>query len=482
MDHVTARFKVISDNTGVATEIPVIVLESGPLLPLVDYLLEHSRTRSFSWMIKVTQGVGLFLDYMSANQDCFDDPKKLFKTFMLRLETGTIGEDGYDPSGLGWFGMRASTGRQLTYSLSEFFNWMAENYGTKPVNPWREATNYEEKLNWAAWHQKHNRAFLGHTWSREGASSVVKRARAMMKRAPVVNCEGVKFFPEDRFNDLLSRGFIVPGKQKSRRIQERLNLRDILITMLMHYGGLRISEPFHLYVHDVMPDPADRSRAYVRIFHPSEGDAPPDWLDAKGKPIECKREAYLRSKYGLRPRNMYYLSDQLCAGWKNNALDSKKNYIDVHWFPLWSGEMFLKIWTLYMIQRIQKACDHPFAFVTAEGKPYAIDSFMFAHRRAVERIGLTPAKDLGTTPHGHRHAYGQRLQRLDVTKPTIKKAMHHASIESQEVYTEASNAKVMRELDAAMARLEAGQSQAPDFLSFGFEDVDSLGLFYNPKK
>jgi hypothetical protein len=38
--------------------------------------------------------------------------------------------------------------------------------------------------------------------------------------------------------DLLFKGFIVPGKQKSPRIEERLNLRDILITMLLHYGGL----------------------------------------------------------------------------------------------------------------------------------------------------------------------------------------------------------------------------------------------------
>lgn len=68
--------------------------------------------------------------------------------------------------------------------------------------------------------------------------------------------------------DLLFQGFIVPGKQKSPRIDERLNLRDILITMLLHYGGLRMSEPFHLYVHDVIHDDTAPGTALVKVYHP----------------------------------------------------------------------------------------------------------------------------------------------------------------------------------------------------------------------
>lgn len=485
MQHTTVRAKIHRDNTGIVTEIPVIITESGPLQPLIGYLLERSHSRSFSWMQKMTQSVGLLLDYMAANHDCFDDPKELFQTFVQRLYTGTAGEDGTDHSGLYWQGMSLSLVRQLTFQLSDFSDWMAEKQGTKPLNPWREATRFEEMLNWAAWHQQHNRAFLAHTWDRKGASHAVKRARnALLKRTPVIDHERVKRFPEDRIEELLFKGFIVPGKQASRRIEIRLNLRDILITMLMHYGGVRMSEPFHLYVHDVLPDPFHPDRAYVRIFHPSEGVAPPDWFDVKDQPIRCNREAYLRGKYGMRPRDQYFPTDQLHAGWKGNALDSKAHFMDVHWYPTWTGELFMKLWILYMAQRVQKTCDHPFAFITEKGKPYAIDSFGRAHRRAVERIGMTPAKAIGTTPHGHRHAYGQRLTDAEIDPIFRKKALHHKSLESQIVYTEPDRARLTKMLDAATKRLEAGQTlPPPDFMAYGFEDVDPLGLMSgsNPK-
>ncbi len=482
MAHTTVRAKVFRDNTGVATEIPVILTEFGVIQPLVDYLLNKSKTHSFSWMQKLTQGIGLLLDYWEANRSCFDDPKELFESFVERLYSGTNGENGTDPSGLYWNGKRRVLVRQLVLQISGFMDWMAEKDGVNSLNPWREATRCEEMLNWAAWNQKHNRAFLAHTWDRNGASQAVKRARnILLKKTLFVYNGGVKYFPEDKIEDVLFAGFIVPGKQRSRRIEERLNVRDMLITMLMHYGGVRVSEPFHLYVHDVLPDPIRPQKAYVRIFHPSDGQAPPDWRDATGNPIECIRESYLRGKYGLRPRDKYALSDQLHAGWKENAVELPGSFMSIVWFPTWTGELFLKLWNFYMIQRAVKDCDHPFAFITKDGKPYSIDSFMRAHKRAVERIGLVAAKGCGTTPHGHRHAYGQRMSDAKIAPLFIKRAMHHKSLESQIVYTEPSAKKVTDMLDVAARRLDESVSAPPiDFLKYGFEDVDPLGLFSGP--
>jgi site-specific recombinase XerD len=483
MDHTTVRAKVHRDNTGIIMEIPVIITEAGPLNPLLDFLLEKAHGRSFSWMQKMTQAVGLLLDYMDANHGCFEDPKELFQTFVQRLYTGTVGEDGLDPSGLFWFPKPAYLVRQLTNQLSDFSDWMAERLDTKPLNPWRDATRYEEMLNWAAYYQKHGRSFLGHTWYRERASEAAKRAKnTLLKRGQKIDYDGVKFFPDDRIMDLLFKGFIVPGKQKSRRFEERLNLRDILITVLMHFGGVRVSESFHLYVHDVLPDPLHPERAMVRIYHPSEGLAPNDWHDAKGKVIKCNRDAYLRGKYAIRPRDQYFSTDQLHAGWKGNLLDSKAHFMHIHWFPTWSGELFLKLWNLFLIQRALKDCDHPFAFVTEEGKPYAVDSFVRTHARAVERIGLTPAKILGTTPHGHRHAFGQRMTDAGIDPIIIKKALHHKSLESQVVYTEPQVDKVTQMLDNATKALNNGQSlPPPDVLKYGFEDVDPMGFLSGSK-
>jgi len=486
MDHTTVRARIHRDNTGTLIEIPVIITEAGPIQPLLEFLLEMAHVRSFTWMQKMTQGIGLLLDYMAANHNSFEDPKILFQTFVQRLYTGTIGEDGLDPSGLFWLPKSTAIVRQLTNQLSAYSDWMANRMGTAPLNPWRKATRYEEMLNWAAYHQKHGRSFLGHTWYQACASETAKRAKnTLLKRNQSIVHAGVKVFPDDRIMDLLFKGFIIPGKQKNRRIEERLNLRDILITILMHFGGVRESEPFHLYVHDVQVDPFHTERAMVRIFHPSEGRAPGDWNNVKGTVITCNREAYLRGKYGMRPRNLYFKTNRLHAGWKGNSPDdSKLNFMHIHWFPTWGGELFMKLWNLYLIQRVAKNGHHPFAFVTEKGLPHALDSFSDAHGRAVERIGLMPAKMLGTTPHGHRHAYGQRMTEAKLNPKILQMALHHKSLESQAVYTKPQINLMTQVLNQATMNLNDGKKLSPpDFLSYGFEDVDPMSLLsgLNPK-
>ena len=487
MTHTVVRYKVVRDNTGIHEEIPVILTEFGPLQPLIQYILKHRHMLSESNTNKLVQAVGLLIDYMEANHQAFASPEDLFNTFVQRLYSGTVGVDGSDPSGLYWDARKPPLVRVLVNHLSRFSDWMAQEQGTKQLNPWRQATRAEEQLAWAAWQHQRNRSFLGHTMSVDVAALKVSQARSiLLKKSPVIDHDAVKYFPADRMVDLLFKGFIVPGKQKSPRIEERLNLRDILITMLLHYGGLRMSEPFHLYVHDVIHDDTELGSALVRVFHPSLGQAPGDLLDAKGKPVACDRATYLRDKYGLLPRTDYKSSHTLHAGWKGNALDSKQHFMHVHWAPRWAGKLFWKLWVFYMAQRDQLNPDHPYAFVTREGKPYSIDAFEDAHAKAVKRIGLVPAKSLGTTPHGHRHAYGQRLSDLHLDAVFLKKALHHKSLESQLVYTEPDRVKLNRAIDAALAReaKEDGTTLTPpDFLAYGFKDVDPLGLFsgQNPR-
>ena len=485
MTHTVVYYKVGRDNTGIHEEIPVILTEFGPLQPLIHYILKHRHRLSESNTNKLVQAVGLMIDYLEANHHAFDNPNELFNTFVQRLYSGTVGIDGNDPSGLYWDARSPAVVRVLVNHLSRFSDWMAQEYGTKQLNPWRQATRTEEQLAWAAWQHQRNRAFLGHTMSVNVAALEVSRARStLLKKTPVIDHEPVKYFPADRMVDLLFRGFIVPGKQKSPRIEERLNLRDILITMLMHYGGLRVSEPFHLFIHDVIHDDTAPGTALVKVYHPSLGRAPGDLRDAKGNTVACNRATYLRNTCGLLPRDEYKSTHRLHAGWKDNALDSNQHFMHVHWATPWAGELFWKLWVFYMAQRDALNADHPYAFVTLKGKPYSIDAFEDAHAKAVQRIGLVPAKALGTTPHGHRHAYGQRLAGLKLDPVFLKTALHHKSLESQIVYTEPDRVKLNRAIDAALARAEnAGDGAAlppPDFLAYGFKDVDPLGLFSGP--
>src|SRR5438105_4784429 len=123
MNHVRVTAKVVNDNTGIKANIPVILLNDGrhctALMPLVDYLIANSQARSSSWMAKLCQIVGMLLDYTEANYLNFEKPAALFETFAQRVYTGTIGEDGRDPSGLYCWPKLTKTANQLLNTLSE---------------------------------------------------------------------------------------------------------------------------------------------------------------------------------------------------------------------------------------------------------------------------------------------------------------------------------------------------------------------------
>lgn len=151
------------------------------------------------------------LDYLNANQHYFSSPKAFFESFAKSMHSGTIGEDGYDPSGLYWLPKRTTTSNNLLYSLTQFSDWMAQNFNVKPLNPWRNA------------------------------------------RAPSSDNSGTKAFPEDKIHELLREGFKKTNKKNDLSFLESYNWRNIAITILMHRGGIRHCEAYHLWVHDVMP-------------------------------------------------------------------------------------------------------------------------------------------------------------------------------------------------------------------------------------
>ncbi len=470
MQHVKVTTRIVQDNTGIRTEMPILLIERDgliePLAPLVNYMLKY-RLKSHSWQDKLIQAVELLLDYMGANHNCFDKPEDLFASFTQAIYTGTVDEDGLDPSGLYWLPKRTVTVRPLLIALSEFSDWMHNEYGSKLLNPWREATSYEEQLNWAAYINKSKHSFLGHLDDPGKIAEAAKKARNVMQRRSPSGDHGTKAFPENQILKLLREGFSVPGKEKSQSLIERYNWRDIAITILMHGGSLRESEPFHIWVNDVMPDPEDPQLALVRVFHPTEGSAPKDFRGPDGKFLP-NREAYLRLKYNLLPRTQYRGNRH--AGWKNPKMDDgKQNYMHVFWFPRWWGYLFMKAWKLYMLQRawVPVPDAHPFLFVSFRnnqcGEMYTLDAFRDSHSRAVRKIGLPVAKDLGTTEHGHRHAYGQRMSSAGVDKRIIQTCMHHKSPESQEPYTVPTIERVTRELAKANEALTDDEQLPMDF-------------------
>lgn len=466
MKHVKVLTKTFRENTGRSIDLYSILIEQNGetslLYPLYEYQLKN-HLMSRSWHNKLIQAVELMLDYIDANQHCFSSPKDFFESFAESLYSGTINEDGYDSSGLYWLPKKNKTASNLLCALNQLSDWLVVNYNSKPLNPWREATSYEERLNWMAINNKSNKSFLGHLDSYLNMSDTAKKARNVIQRKSPSGYQGeIKAFPEDKIHELLWEGFKITNKKNDLSFLESYNWRDIAITILMHGGGLRHSEVYHIWVHDVMPDPYDPQLALVRVYHPIDGAAPKDFKNPVNGRYITNREAYLGIKYQLLPRNKY-ADKRRYAGWKDPKMtDVQQNYMQVHWFPRQWGYLFMQVWKMYMAQRIRENIPdtHPYLFVSFKGnykgEMYSMQSFRESHAKAVEKIGLTVGKLHGTTEHGHRHAYGQRGSRAKLDREIMQAGLHHKSEESQNVYTEPTIDKVTKELTIASEALDNG--------------------------
>lgn len=467
MRYVQVSSRTYRDNTGRSIDFPTLLVEYDGETMLLEQLHRYqikNRGKSRTWHKKLVQAVGLMLDYMDANKACYSSAKEFFDSFTECLYSGTINETGLDPSGLYWLPKRTETANMLLSALNGFSDWLYKEYGAIQLNPWREATRYEERLNWMAQINKSQNSFLGHLDDVLEMSETAKLARNVVRRrTPYASKGNTKAFPENKIHELLWEGFKNTRKNYELDLVDRYNWRDIAITILMHGGGLRHSEVFHLWVQDVFPDPEDSNLAVVRIYHPSEGKAPQDFKNPTTGKYVTDRESYLLLKYGLLSRNMYSAQDKRFAGWKEPRLDNDKDkYMHVHWFSKEWGYIFMHVWKMYMAKRLRAGIKdtHPFAFVSHSpktlGEMMPLRTQRESHEKAVEKIGLTVGKNFGTTPHGHRHAYGQRLKNANIDDRIKQVAMHHKSIESQKVYTEPTVSDVTASLNKATASLDNG--------------------------
>ena len=432
----------VADATGVQSVLPVIVTEHGVLDQFARYM-HLNRIKSRSWQESATFALQLLLEYMEANQGFYDTPRALFTAFSDALYTGTV-SNSCDPSGLWWQPRQPDDAGKLIGHVTRFTDWLAViNEDAKlQLNPWRQATRHEERLNWAAYVQKRDKAFLSHLWRSKPQTNQSRAVRSWTM--PVERQTAAKAFQEEHFDLLVSEGF----RRRARDLRGPTDLRNVLITYLMHYGGLRLSEALSLWSDDVS---VEAGEVIVRVHHPEYGLAP------GGK---TNRAAYLQSQYGLQPRNrLVKATDPLFLGWKNGLItDPHRRCFEVFFYPYEAGQVFAGLWRDYHLkQRVKPKVGeaHPYAFTNRDGQPYSHRMFRKAHKLAVKRIGLVYEKMEGTTPHGHRHAYGQRLARDGADPLLIKNAMHHASITSSQTYTQPTTTQMRQDLCDLEARLRS---------------------------
>lgn len=416
--------KVISDNTGASISMPVLLSEHGPVRPLIDYCL--SMRRSLSWQEKLLRAARLFFEYLDVNTIEGEEEWRLFRNFSNDLRLGTIDpKTRQDPSGLYWKGFDTNEANFMIRLLSNFFDWIGRDDSPHAAkfNPHYVGTQYDQWIDLKAYQYRRNKAFLGHSWSMKPK---YQTRLTKGERAPKVFQKRPPMFPEERFEELLFRGFKIAGKY---------DYRGMLITLMLFGGGFRVSEPFHLYVADVQPHWNDSGKAFVVVHHPSLGDAPNHWKNQSGQ--RGSRQEYLAVEFGLAPRHL--VRGKLHAGWKHPALDAKW-YMQIHWFPEEYGRWFMQIWMRYMEQVVSIPRNHPYAWVNIDREPigaiYTISQYQKALQAAVERVGLMFGKSYGTSAHGSRHAYAQRAKKGGIDSIIIQRIMHHCSPESQQIYTQ----------------------------------------------
>ncbi len=448
-----------------------------PFAPLIQYFVETSAEQRVPWQREVVRAVGLLLDYLAWRGRSSEGvgvsaavttspsaagviapvvslppaidriPANVLRSFVQTLLAGTQDLDESERRELNWPPCSAPRAARLLFLLNGFCDWLCNRTGRPSVNAWRNATA-AERCAALRWQDERSARVLVNTASRRLRHEVANRVRTVRVRQDPNSPGPVKAFDADQFPRLLLHGFRRRAPWGAA-LHRRFRLRDMLIAILQHGGGLRISEAFHIWVGDVGVDPDNPDSALVYLYHPSKG-APPR---CEGTEYKNRKEC-LKHRYRMVPRNR--AEGRMHAGWKRLALcEPRLHRTRVHWFaPFW-GELFLTLFKAY--DQARPKAPHPFLFVSENekyrGDPYTVAAYEQAHACAVRRIGLVSAKDRGTTPHGHRHAYGRALKRADVDRLTVMRAMHHRSPHSQDVYTEAEAGEVFKTLREASARI-----------------------------
>jgi len=375
----------------------------------------------------------------------------------LRSGTITVDDEGQiaDPSGLWWRATSIANANLALKRITRFSDEYAEKYGVVPLNPERPlATAADQIRYWAAWGRKKENSLLGHlkTKEQEGdRAKWVREVKAVGRRLHGLN--DAKAFPEELIEPLLKQAFLVNPSAKT--VHERYNLRDLALTILCLFGGLRISEPLHLFVTDVPTIPDDPADEPLWVSHPTDG-----YIrhrdERTGNIVRLKRADYLIRICGKKPLTQE--TGRRHAGWKGALFhDLPRKAFRVFWIDPVAAEVFYACWAGYQKNVRPVVLRTPWAFLTKEGEPLGVLGFEESFRAAMRRIGVEPTKINGTTPHGLRHRYGRWFNELPVEdefrRKIVQICLHHNSIFSQDVYRQIGPERVAEALRAAETRL-----------------------------
>ncbi len=456
-----------------ATAFPTLYLESKSgyeiMWSLVRYFLAYP-SRSETWMRETARATGLFYDYCTACRENTVDQRTLLRNFMSSLENGTIDNNENDATGLYWAPTGVYKAKRLRSSLSRFIDWViADERDAKSMAAFPPPVNQNEKLTLSLLKSAQKiigRSYMAHTKDRNTVAESLMKSRETFgyefEDDPKVyfNAESeAKSFPIELVAPLMEYGFV--KNPLATNHFEREDITAKMITLLLLFGGMRKSEPLHLWFNDVTP--TDNFKCQVKLYHPSLSKT--NLIGERSK----TRKHYLKER-GMLPRHKPSNSKSLKAGWKKLAVDKTSYHADMFWLHQSAEAMFSSMYPMYLTYRsklmetYQKTHghDHPFLFVstgidnrTGEsyvGAPYSISQFDKSFKKSLDRleshmgIKIPRGRDAAMNPHSLRHFFVQALEDLRIDPKIIQKCLRHRTINSQEAYKGITSQKVRETL------------------------------------
>lgn len=393
-----------------AVSLPVLITDKGILVSHLRFLYTK-RNKSQSWLERNVFAVEQLLKFMNAHSSTFTSATELLRSFVDVLCFGSIDDSQNDPSNLYWSPRKVEDVNVLLSHINCYCDYLDEIYGydLPNLNPLRKATRAEERMRWCAYYKRESNCFLNHLSNpSKNRFEMIRSIQGPMNH--LLSIESVNRFPEEHFQRFLKYGFL------NHRTRE-VDFGCVLIVMLMHYGGLRLSECFHIYIRDITID-VKNSTAIFSVFHPSDGASPELGFS--------NRREYLNTRFRQKPRNEYQRSHRLYSGWKQPLLTNKNLSFDVMIFP--NNKAKELAWLLEQYLAVRITGNHPYLFTNSNGDPESKKNFIQKYKRGVERIGLDAGKCFGTSPHSHRHSYGYSLNQAGFNQLEIQKAMHHVVV------------------------------------------------------
>jgi integrase len=183
----------------------------------------------------------------------------LYQDLAEALVAGTV-FNGTDPLGLYWRARKASNVKLQLAAIRDFSAFLVENGPGPVLNPKTTADSSQLAG-----------GYLRHLAIRKANSvfSHLKDVRASFTAAQISEYDPMRLHarggsgksaPVPFSNEYVTR-FFAEGLRRRKVtdplgdwIADNYNVRDFLYFLLLMFGGLRASEPLHLYIEDVQPD------------------------------------------------------------------------------------------------------------------------------------------------------------------------------------------------------------------------------------